>query len=174
MNDTPATGRVRRATSADAPEFLRLRKLMHDAFGEPDSPGPWEEAALKKLHAMFADPEGDTAGFVIDGDQPGELAATVLGVIDERLPSPRNPSGRLGYVFSVSTAPAYRRRGYARAAMVALLDWFERQGVSTVDLTASEFGEKLYRELGFADRSSFGVALRRNRPAPEPAPEPTS
>ncbi|GAB4048356.1 GNAT family N-acetyltransferase [Catellatospora paridis] len=56
------------------------------------------------------------------------------------------------------TDAAYRRRGFSRACMTAVLDWFAERGVSTVDLRATADGEPLYRELGFAPVSH--TALR--------------
>jgi ribosomal protein S18 acetylase RimI-like enzyme len=86
---------------------------------------------------------------VVDGD-PG-LAACGIGVIDQRLPGPYNPAGRVGHVFGVVTDPAHRGRGHARAVMEGLLAWFEAAGLRRVDLNASPDGMPLYRKLGFAD-----------------------
>ena len=44
--------------------------------------------------------------------------------------------------------------------MTALLDWYEELGITRIELHASEFGEGLYRELGFAEPG--GVAMTRN------------
>jgi hypothetical protein len=44
----------------------------------------------------------------------------------------------------------------------ALLDWYADQGIPRIELHASEFGEALYRELGFAETK--GVALTRWAP----------
>ncbi|MFY1577823.1 GNAT family N-acetyltransferase [Verrucosispora sp. WMMD703] len=55
--------------------------------------------------------------------------------------------------------PAYRRRGFSRACLGALLDWFVERGVRTVDLKASAEGEPLYQELGF--RPTSMAAMRR-------------
>jgi GNAT superfamily N-acetyltransferase len=55
--------------------------------------------------------------------------------------------------------PEFRRRGLARAIMVALLDWFEAARVPVVELHATDEGEPLYRSLGFGQEGGF--ALRR-------------
>jgi len=82
-------------------------------------------------------------------DQPGRLAACVLGAIDERLPGPGGRSQFKGYVYNVATDPACRLRGYSRACMEALLAWYADRGVGQVDLRASPYGEPLYASLGF-------------------------
>jgi GNAT superfamily N-acetyltransferase len=147
---------VRRAVVNDAWELVRLRGLMMAALnGVPPEPGPWQDAAAETLRQRLADPDGSLTAFVIDKpDVPRELAACVVGVIERRLGGPDNPSGKVGYVFNVATDPGYRRRGYSRACLEALLGWYQRRGVATVDLRASEAGEPLYRSLGFVHTSS--------------------
>ncbi|RNG18643.1 GNAT family N-acetyltransferase [Streptomyces botrytidirepellens] len=57
-----------------------------------------------------------------------------------------------------------RGRGYARATTEALLDWFAGQGVTRVDLHATEGAEELYRSLGFAEHSiALSLDLSRRR-----------
>lgn len=135
--------------------------MLAGVQGHDPEPGSWIEAAEKTLRERLADPDGSLAVFVVDKDvpppgtepsgrQPAGLAACVVGVIEHRLPSPSNPGGDSGYVFNVATDSAYRRRGYARACMAALLDWYRRHDVSRVELSASSEGEPLYTSLGFA------------------------
>jgi GNAT superfamily N-acetyltransferase len=82
-----------------------------------------------------------------------------VGLIEQRLPSPRRPDGRIGYVEWLATAAGHRRRGAARLAMEALMQWFEAQGVKVVDVHASVPAAPLYRELGFS--APRQTALRR-------------
>jgi len=98
---------------------------------------------------LLTDPADLLAAFVVD--KPGEpgLAACVVGAIDQRLPGPNDPTGLRGYVYNVATDPEHRRRGYSRACMTALLDWYARRGIGAVDLRASAEGEPLYAALGF-------------------------
>jgi len=136
---------VRRATPEDADELMRLRAVM---FGEtPPASAPWLAAGAEVLRRQLADPADRVASFVVPGE--AGLAACVLGAIDERLPGPRSLSPWRGYVYNVATDPAYRRRGFSRACMQALLGWFAERGLRTVDLRASPEGEPLYASLGF-------------------------
>ncbi|MEU8076937.1 GNAT family N-acetyltransferase [Catellatospora citrea] len=142
---------TRRAVAGDAAELVRLRAVMLGAMaGQPVEPGPWQEEALAMLRARLAEPEPTMAAYVVDAPDGVGLAACAVGTVDLRLGGPANPSGRTGYVYNVVTDAAYRRRGFSRACMSALLDWFAERGVSTVDLRATADGEPLYRELGFA------------------------
>jgi ribosomal protein S18 acetylase RimI-like enzyme len=65
----------------------------------------------------------------------------------------------VGHVFSVATDPDARRRGYARACMETLLDWFRERGVAQVDLNASAEAEPLYASLGFVRKPDPSMRL---------------
>jgi GNAT superfamily N-acetyltransferase len=138
---------VRPATTADAEELVTLRGLMFAAMhGRAPEPGPWQERALATFRRRIAD--GTLTAFVVEASGGG-LAACAVGVIEDHVASPANPLGRTGYVFNVSTRPADRRRGYSRACMQRLLDWYRSEGVGPVELRATKDGETLYASLGF-------------------------
>ncbi|BFU43765.1 GNAT family N-acetyltransferase [Krasilnikovia sp. MM14-A1004] len=155
---------VRRATPADADELMRLRMVMLSGMGAPVTGGPWLAAGADLLRRQLADPADRVAAFVVPRpDAPDALAACVVGAIDERLPGPNHPSPFKGYVYNVATDPGYRRRGYSRACMQALLAWYAERDVTLVDLRASRDGEPLYAALGFVPTPD--PAMRRISPA---------
>ncbi|WP_280727117.1 GNAT family N-acetyltransferase [Kitasatospora sp. MAA4] len=151
---------ARRAAVGDAAEIVRLRAVMTAALFGRSQEGPWDAVTLARLERWLGDPDAPTAVFVVDAPDGASLAATAIGTIDERLPHARNPSGVTGYVYGVSTDPRWRRRGFSRAAMRALLGWYADRGVHRIDLHASPSGESLYRELGFTDASGAALTLR--------------
>jgi ribosomal protein S18 acetylase RimI-like enzyme len=155
------TPEVRRATADDAWEIVRLRGIMLEATdGIPTEPGPWQETSVKILRNRLSQPEPTLAAFVIDRPgEPGVLAACAVGTIEERLGGPRNPSGLAGYVFNVCTEAGFRRRGFSRSCMTALLNWYQMSGVEKIDLRASEDGEPLYRSLGFTTTTNMRLRL---------------
>jgi ribosomal protein S18 acetylase RimI-like enzyme len=140
---------VRRAGPDDADELMRLRAVMLAGMSGavPAMTGPWIAAGAGVLRRQLGDPADRVAAFVVESATG--LAACVVGAIDERLPGPRNPNPWKGYVYNVATDPAYRRRGFSRACMRALIDWFADCEIRTVDLRASIDGEPLYASLGF-------------------------
>ncbi|MFI7340208.1 GNAT family N-acetyltransferase [Streptomyces sp. NPDC050085] len=141
---------VRRAVPEDAPELVRLRKIMLDSMS-PSSDVSWQPVTTEALRAHLSDPDGELAAFVIDSPTDrGRLAACATGTINHSLGSPGNPSGTSGHVFNVCTDPQHRRQGYSRACMEALLDWFRQRDVRRIDLHATAQGEPLYASLGFA------------------------
>jgi len=128
---------------------------------KPVPGGPWQQQSEFLLRERLAEPDGPMTALVVDDPhQPGRLAACVVGTIEQRLGGPANPSGAIGYVFSVATDPAHRRRGYSRACMRHLLDWFASRGITTVDLRASAEGEPLYRSLGFVHTNDPAMRLQ--------------
>ncbi len=166
----------RAARPEDAGELVRLRRLMYLAMDGRDRPGRWERDAEEAARRQLTGPDARLIGFVVDGaaDEaaPGaaawHLAACALGWIDERLPSPAQPSGRVGFVFNVCTDPRYRGRGHARATTEALLGRFAALGVGRVDLHATDAAVPLYRSLGFAEHGTPLTLDLRRWPGVEP------
>lgn len=157
---------VRKAIAEDAAELTRLREYLFAGLdGVYPEPGQWQLDATAFLRKRLPEHNGELAAYVVDTpDQPGRLASCAIGVIDTRLPSPHNARGEAGYVMSVATDPAYRRRGYSRACMKGLLGWFGERGITRVMLNASSAGEPLYTELGFG--FSGDPMMRLKLPAP--------
>ena len=151
---------VRRAGVEDAAELLRLRSVMMDSVrpggGDPQA---WIGPGVAVVRRLL-DPGNDAmAAFVVDKPAGPGLAACVVGTIDQRLPGPNDPTGLRGYVLNVATDPAYRRRGFSRACMTALLAWYEQRGIGAIDLRASAEGEPLYASLGFVRNRDPGMRL---------------
>ena len=143
---------TRRAGAGDAPELMRLRTVMLTAMDPGGSAaGTWLSTGIAILERGLVDPAGTLAAFVVDRPGGPELAACAVGAVDQRLPGPGDPTGLRGYVYNVATDPEHRRRGYSRACMTALLDWYAQRGVGAVDLRASPDGRPLYTDLGFRE-----------------------
>jgi ribosomal protein S18 acetylase RimI-like enzyme len=88
--------------------------------------------------------EGMTAYLV---EEDGTPVATSFGVLVD---------GHVG-VFNISTRPAYRRRGYARAATTAALRDAYAQGARTAFLHCTPAGRGVYESLGFATSEEWQV-----------------
>ncbi|GAB2607379.1 N-acetyltransferase [Paractinoplanes abujensis] len=151
---------VRRATAEDAPELVRLRGVLFGLPDDSDQDG-WREASRLILVRRLTAPSPTMAGFVVDQspDTTGRLAASAVGIVEERLGGPGNPHGLVGYMFNVATDPAHRRHGYARACTAALLAWFTAEGAYTVDLRATPDAEPLYTSQGFARTADPAMRL---------------
>ena len=75
-------------------------------------------------------------------------------LIVEKPMSPAFINGRTGIVLNVYTCPRYRRRGYAKVIMEALLSEAKETEISSIELKATEAGYPLYRSVGFTDDAS--------------------
>ena len=142
---------LRRASHVDAPRVALARAT---SFGtRAAQPGLAESAsAILAEHLAL----GDFACWVVEIDD--EIVSFGVGMVHQRLPAEHNPSGRWGYIQSMETHPAYRRRGYATAILRALQDWCRGLGLPSASLVASRAGEPLYRQHGFAEER-FGTSL---------------
>lgn len=141
--------------------MLRLRQVMIDSLFGGDRSTDWHGESLPSLRERLEEPEGDFAAFVVDHpERPGALAALVAGTIEYRIGRAADPLGTVGFVFSVATDPSARRRGYARACMGELLEWFRSRGASQVQLTASAEARPLYDSLGFRPKPDPLLELR--------------
>lgn len=150
--DRPSEWTVRRAVPADAADLTRLRaRMLTDmgrSVGEDDD--PWRASA----EAWFADRlahEQEFAAFVVDDPDDGVVACSA-GICDFHAPGPGNLTGVRGHVFNMSTVPGHRRRGYARACLEALLEWFrDETQARVIYLNATQDGSALYRSMGFTE-----------------------
>lgn len=100
--------------------------------------------------------------YVIRDGQQIVSCAFLLVVLKPMSPSFIN--GRTGTILNVYTCPQYRRRGYAKKIMEALLNDAEKMQLSIIELKATEDGYPLYRSVGFADdNSGYHLMKWRNR-----------
>ncbi|MFF2132193.1 GNAT family N-acetyltransferase [Streptomyces olivochromogenes] len=158
-----AGGVPRLAVAADASEIARLRSEL--ILSEPLDED-WLAICRDHLAARLV-PGGDARAYVVDSPEGG-LAACALALIDAVLPAPRYPKGLAARIQAVATVPAYRRRGYAQAALTALLAHLEGDGVTLYELHASDDSTPLYAALGF--ESDPGLMRMTRIPAPAHAP----
>jgi ribosomal protein S18 acetylase RimI-like enzyme len=143
---------VRRATRDDVESLVRLRGLMLAAMGNdiggPDA--PWAVIARDWFAAQLASPS-TFAAFVVDDPVAGVVAGAAGNVLVHP-PGPNDLTTLRGHLYNVSTEPDFRRRGLARACVIALMDWFQDETeVGQVELHATDNGVDLYRGLGFVE-----------------------
>lgn len=119
--------------------------------------GAWRAMVTAHFQERLSDPER-FAAFVADGTS-GRLAACAVGWLDRHLPGPTGGSADVGYVANVVTDPEFRRRGYARATVTALIEWMRGRNVRRIDLSATAPAEGLYRSLGFTTHSQIPLSL---------------
>ena len=65
------------------------------------------------------------------------------------------PSGKIGLLSSMFTAPAYRRQGIAKELLSRVVEEARAYGCGTVQITASDMGVLLYTNFGFVQNKNF-------------------
>ena len=156
---------VRRAVAGDEKALTRLRAQMLTDMGRLNegSDPRWHRVTEEWFARRLSD-EKNFAAFVIDDPDLGVVSCAV-GVCDDHAPTPGNLSGVHGNVSNMSTDPRFRRLGYARACLEALLDWFRDETPALwVKLNATNDGIALYRSLGFTEPENTALQLKLEKP----------
>jgi GNAT superfamily N-acetyltransferase len=145
---------VRRATLADRDILVRHRIKMFEDMGAMDDPDI-DAAQLASGFAAWLDmlmPSQAYVAWLVDArDDEGTSEAVAGGgaTIIPWPPGPRYPGTRLAFVYNVYTEPAHRGRGLARRIMEAIHEFCRGEGIGSVALNASRFGQPLYESLGY-------------------------
>jgi ribosomal protein S18 acetylase RimI-like enzyme len=80
-----------------------------------------------------------------------DIVSCAFLLIVEKPMSPSFITGKTGNVLNVYTKPEYRKKGYAKKLMIMMLENAEADGVSVIELKATEDGYSLYKSVGFED-----------------------
>ena len=152
---------LRPATPADAQALTRLRGFMHTAIGDTLTE-EWRVACSAAFLRRLASP--GFVAYLVEVD--GHAVSSGVGWLEEHLPSPHQLDGRRGHIASMSTDPAYRRRGYGRLVFEGLMAWFAERDIPRVDLRATPDGQPLYEAFGF--RTLGGATMAWTAPGNRP------
>ncbi|MBR5347686.1 MAG: GNAT family N-acetyltransferase [Lachnospiraceae bacterium] len=135
----------------DIPELIRLRiAYMIDDYGsvsdadrramEEQLPGYFERKLGRELVAFVAR----------DGER---LVATAFLLIVEKPANPAFLNGLEGEVLNVFTEKEYRGRGISTRLLNEMIAYAKEKHLCRLDLKATDEGYKLYKKLGFAERT---------------------
>ena len=65
------------------------------------------------------------------------------------------PNGRMGILSSMFTSKDYRRQGIAKELLSRVVNEAKEFGCSSVQITASDMGVRLYTDFGFVKNDNF-------------------
>ena len=134
----------------DALTTLRLEYLIEDngSLEHRD-----EETIRNNLPGYIREHlKKDLFAYVIREDDTIVSCAFLLIVMKPM--SPAFINGKTATVLNVYTLPAYRRRGYARMLMNAMIADAKELNIDVIELKATADGYDLYRSVGFEDDRS--------------------
>ena len=80
-----------------------------------------------------------------------DIVSCAFLLIVEKPMSPSFITGKTGIVLNVYTKSEYRKRGYAKKLITMMLEDAKAEGVSVIELKATEDGYSLYESVGFED-----------------------
>ena len=80
-----------------------------------------------------------------------DIVSCAFLLIVEKPMSPSFITGKTGIVLNVYTKPKCRKKGYAKNLMTMMLEDAKAEGVSIIELKATEDGYSLYKSVGFED-----------------------
>jgi GNAT superfamily N-acetyltransferase len=139
--------RIRLATPDDHDALVHHRLAMFEDMGIVFDPAVLDGAFRPWLHRHME--AGDYRAWVVETGDGTIVAGGGLTIIPWP-PGPRYLGDRLAFVYNVYTEPDHRRRGLSRRVMQTIHEWCRDEGISTLALNASRFGQPLYESLGYA------------------------
>ena len=145
---------VRRATLGDLDALVSHRIRMFEDMGVLTVPGLDAERLDAAFSAWLIEvlPAGTYVAWVVEttsADGPAEIVAGGGATLIPWPPGPRYPGNRLAFVYNVYTDPAHRGLGLARRVMDAVHEFCRAEGIGSLALNASTFGQPLYEALGY-------------------------
>jgi len=146
MIELPEGYTIREATMGDAAAIVRHRIGMFRDMGVPQD----EPRTVETFSAWLVEhlPAGVYRGWVVE-TAGGAIAAGGGVTLLPWPPGPRSFAGRMPIVYNMYTEPPHRRRGLARAVLLAIEGWCRDQGLTLIGLAASADGRHLYDALGY-------------------------
>jgi GNAT superfamily N-acetyltransferase len=154
--------KIRVATEGDADKILAHRRGMFEEMGFTDPTVLDQVVAASRGFIEKGLKDGSYRGFLAVTEQ-GEIIGGAGLAITDWLAHPAAPKqSRRAYILNVFTAPAFRKRGIARALMQTVLDHCKHEGFISVWLHASKYGRPLYESMGFEATNEMRIMLKQN------------
>ncbi len=139
-----------RLTEKELDRFIRMRiaQLREEGAKEETDLTP----ALRDYYTRHMADGTFVSWLAKDGDR---IIGTSGMSFVEKPPYFGCPTGRIGLLSSMYTAPEYRRRGIARELLRRVVEEARAYGCGTVQITASDMGVLLYTDFGFVRNRNF-------------------
>ena len=139
-----------RLTEKELDRFIRMRiaQLREEGAKDEMDLAP----ALRDYYARHMADGTFVSWLAKDGDR---IIGTSGMSFVEKPPYFGCPTGRIGLLSSMYTAPEYRRRGIARELLRRVVEEARAYGCGTVQITASDMGVLLYTDFGFVRNRNF-------------------
>ena len=131
----------------DALTELRIAYLQEDLGAISDKDLELMQATLPSYYEKHLNK--DLIVYVARNEM--DIVSCAFLLIVEKPMSPSFITGKTGTILNVYTKPEYRKKGYVKKLMTMMLEDAKAEGVSIIELKATEDGYSLYKSVGFED-----------------------
>lgn len=148
---------VRTADKSDIDTLIKFR-----FFYQTDIEGKLTEEQTAKLNAqlpVYFERHIGKDLTVYLAEDGGETVATVFMVRLEKPASVHFLSGKTCYLMNVYTVKEYRCRGIASMLLDRLIADAKAEGITCIDISATEMGKPLYLKKGFMERGNTEMRM---------------
>ena len=146
----------KKLTEAELETFIDMRigqlTEEYESEGREVPTGVDLKAALFEYYQKHMADGTFVSWLAMDGE---EIVGTSGMSFVEKPPYFTCPSGKLGLLSSMFTAPGYRRMGIAKELLDRVIKEARAYGCGAVHITASDMGVKLYTAYGFKHNGNF-------------------
>ncbi len=141
-----------KVTLDDLQTIVNLRLIFASEFSGQQTAEAIQK--FKKNNQEYLQRSIQNNSFIAYLARHGNEIAGVGGLVLREQPGNfKNPSGKVGYIFSMYTFPQFRRKGVCSEILKLLLEQAGRMGIVAFELHASEQGEFVYKQNGFEKHS---------------------
>ena len=138
---------VRTATAKDLDLLVRHRRLMWEAIADFSIRDHDAADAVYRRWARDRMRSRRFAGFIVEVGAES-VASGCVWIMDVQ-PRPGRSGTAAAYLLSMFTESDHRGEGHATRIVRAAIRWARSRGIPIMLLHASDFGEPIYRRLGF-------------------------
>ena len=148
----------RMLNSSDLDIFVRLRLDFLTEVKDMDETE--KENITKSLQGYFAEHLQKNEFIGIVCEYQGNIIATAYLAISEIPANFHILNGKTGTLLNVYTYPEYRNNGISTNIIKMIIEEARKRNVFTLDLLATENGEKIYRKIGFTEPEDKYMRLK--------------
>ncbi|MEP6757414.1 MAG: GNAT family N-acetyltransferase [Chthonomonadales bacterium] len=146
-----AVGRVIRvAQRRDLDQVVALWIEMMEFHGEFDERFSLKPGYRRETERHLVESMKSRGSRVFVAEEDGKIIGYVLGGVYQRRPV--YPPGTYGFISDMSVSSCQRRSGVGRALAQSMLDWFKKEGVTSVELltlNANPISNAFWESMGF-------------------------
>ena len=149
---------IRKVTKNDIPEIIKQRRLMFESMGFNNFRILQLTSDQSRKYFLEHMQNNKFYGWVAI-TKKGRIISNAAVIIDHHPPGPNNLTGKIAYIFNLYTYPEFRQQGIAMKLMKTILKWAKEKNIPLVTLHATDYGEKLYKSLGFTDSREMRLSI---------------